>query len=197
MDRPNLDKNISLNDFNELYWLKQELVDFCRNIGISTSGGKIKIAERIRHYLSTGELLKTETLKIKPTSKFNWDKEKLTRETIITDNYKNGENIRRFFINEIGSHFTFNVIFMKWVKENRGKTLGDAINEWNRIYNLKKEKNYVSEIDPQFEYNKYMRAFLNDNPDFSSQDAMKFWKLKRSQRGTNEYEKTDLLLGKK
>ena len=49
---------------------------------------------------------------------------------------------------------------MKWIKENVGKTLGDAIIEWNRINELKKDKNYVSEIDPQFEYNRYMRAFL-------------------------------------
>jgi len=192
MDRPNLNENISVKDFNEFYWLKQELVDFCRIIGISTSGGKLEIADRIRHYLSTGNVKSTETKKIKNTSKFDWENEKLTRETIITDNYKNGENVRSFFEREIGSHFAFNVIFMKWMKENVGKNLNDAIVEWNRIYNLKKDKNYISEINPQFEYNRYMRAFLNDNPGLSSKDAMKYWKLKRSQRGTNEYERKDL-----
>jgi hypothetical protein len=57
---------------------------------------------------------------------------------------------------------------------------------------LKIVQNYVSEIDPQFEYNRYMRAFLTDNPELSSKDAMRHWKLKRSQRGTNEYERKDL-----
>lgn len=194
MDRPNLDKKISLKDFNEFYWLKKELIDFGRTIGISTSGGKIEIANRIRDYLSTGKIIKTETNKIKITSKFSWNNETLTRETIITDNYKNGENVRCFFVREIGPHFAFNVIFMKWIKENVGKNLDDAITEWNRIYDLKKDKNYISEIDPQFEYNRYMRAFLNDNPELSSKDAMKFWKLKRSQRGTNEYDRKDLEL---
>jgi hypothetical protein len=194
MDRPNLDKNISVKDFNEFYWLKQELIDFCRSIGISTNGGKIEIADRIRHYLSTGNVPKTGTNKFKSISKFNWDNEILTCETIITDNYKNGENVRSFFVREIGSHFAFNVIFMKWVKENVGKNLGDAITEWNRISDLKKDKNYVSEIDPQFEYNSYMRTFLNDNPELSSKDAMKYWKLKRSHRGTNEYDRKDLEL---
>ena len=194
MDRPNLDKKISLKDFNEFYWLKKELVDFGRTIGISTSGGKIEIADRIRDYLSTGKVTKIETKKIKITSKFSWNNETLTRDTIITDNYKNGEKARSFFVREIGSHFAFNVIFMKWIKENVGKNLGDAIAEWNRIYDMKNDKNYVSEIDPQFEYNRYMRAFLNDNPELSSKDAMKFWKLKRSQRGTNEYDRKDLEL---
>jgi len=194
MDRPNLDKYISVIDFNEFYWLKQELIDFCRIIGISTNGGKIEIADRIIHYLSTGKVPNIETNKFKSTSKFNWNNEILTYETIITDNYKNGENVRSFFVREIGSHFTFNVIFMKWLKVNIGKNLGEAITEWNRIYDLKKDKNYISEIDPQFEYNRYMRAFLNDNPELSSKDAMKYWKLKRSQRGANNYYRKDLEL---
>ncbi len=102
--------------------------------------------------------------------------------------------MRRFFIQEIGSHFRFNVVFMRWMKENVGKTLGDAIMEWKRIEALTKDRNYVSEISPQFEYNKYMRAFLKDNPHLSGKDAMKFWKLKSAQRGSNEYDKKDLEL---
>lgn len=194
MERPILDKNISVSDFNDFYWLKQELVDFCRSIGISTRGGKIEITESIRNYLTTGKGTKNDTQKSKRLSKYKWEKEILTRETIITDNYKNGKNVRSFFLREIGSHFAFNVIFMKWIKENEGKNLGDAIAAWNLIYNLKKDKNYVSEIGPQFQYNRYMRAFIKDNPTLSSKDAMKFWKLKRLQRGTNEYDRTDLEL---
>jgi hypothetical protein len=193
MDRPNLNKTISLTDFNEFYWLKEELIDFCKTVGISTSGGKIAIADRIRHYLQTGEIPAVPT-KPQRKSRFNWDTEPLTTETVITDNYKNGENVRNFFIQTIGSHFSFNVVFIKWMKENVGKTLADAIAEWKRIHDLKKDANYVSRIEPQFEYNRYMRAFLNDNPTLTSKDAMKFWKLKRTQRGTNDYQRSDLEL---
>jgi hypothetical protein len=194
MNRPELSKQLSLTDFNDFCWLKAELIEFCKSVGIPSSGGKIDIANRIRHYITTGQVIEREkkTVKIKPS--FNWDKEKLTRNTIITDNYKNGENVRHFFIEEIGARFSFNIIFIKWMKDNIGKTLGDAIVEWKRINDLKKDKNHISEIDPQFEYNRYMRAFLKDNPYLSSKDAMKFWKLKRAQRGTNEYEQTDLEL---
>lgn len=191
-NRPNLDRNISLADFDDFYWLKVELVDFCKRVGISTSGGKIDISDRIRHYILTGKTSVIESKKLKSKSKFDWNKENLTLQTEITDNYKSGENVRSFFIKEIGPHFAFNVVFMKWIKENVGKTLGDAIFEWNNINELKKDKGYVSEIDPQFEYNRYMRAFLADNPDLSSKDVMKHWKMKRAKRGTNEYERTDL-----
>ncbi len=194
MDKPILNKEISLEGFNDFYWLKKELVHFCRTIGISSTGGKIEISNRIRTYLSTGKIVKQAKNTHKITSKFDWANEVLTKNTLITDSYKNGENVRNFFIQEIGSHFKFNVIFMKWMKENVGKTLNDAIIEWKRIETLKKDRNYVSEIKPQFEYNKYMRAFLKDNPNLSSKDAMKFWKLKSSKRGSNEYNKKDLEL---
>jgi hypothetical protein len=80
------------------------------------------------------------------------------------------------------------------MRENVGKNLGDAITAWNSIYEMKKDKNFVSEIDPQFEYNSYIRAFLKNNPELSVKDAMKYWKLKRAQRGSNEYEHNDLNL---
>lgn len=193
MNKPKLTKHISLDNFNDFYWLKTELITFCRSLGISTSGGKIEIAERIRYYIKTGKIIKKPAGN-KKQSKFNWSQEVLTKETIITDNYKNGRNVRGFFIREIGSHFSFNVIFIKWIRENAGKTLKDAIDEWEKINEIKKVKGYESTIDPQFEYNRYIRAFLKDNPDLSGKDARKFWKLKKEKRGNNDYERDDLKL---
>lgn len=194
MERPPLDKKISLTDFNDFYWLKEELIEFCRQNDIKTFGGKIELAKRIQNFLLTGEKATQVEPTHKPKSNFNWNTEKLDNSTLITDNYKNTENVRAFFINEIGANFSFNVKFMNWLKGNVGKTLADAVKEWKELDNLKKDKNYVSEIAPQFEYNKYMRAFLADNPNLTSKDAMKFWKLKSAKRGTNEYERADLTL---
>jgi hypothetical protein len=194
LKRPILDQNISLADFNDFYWLKVELGTFCKHIGIPATGGKIEMAEKIRHYLLSGEIQAKKKGTKTPTSNFDWNKEKLARQTIITDSYKNTANVRLFFKTEIGSHFSFNVIFMKWMKDHIGKTLDEAIQEWNRIKILKKDKNYLPEIEPQFEYNQYIRAFSADNPTLSGNDARKFWKLKRAKRGSNAYERNDLSL---
>lgn len=83
---------------------------------------------------------------------------------------------------------------MNWIKANVGKTLNDAVEEWKKINDLKKDKNYQTEIAPQFEYNRYMRAFLADNPALTTKDAMEYWKLKKAQRGSNAYEREDLKL---
>lgn len=193
MKRPNLDKNITLKDFNDFYWSKHELIEFCKSIKIPyTAAGKLEIADRIRYYICTGEIMEIKT--VRKQSNFNWNAEKLTCETLITDNYKNGKNVRNFFIQEIGTHFSFNVRFLKWMKENIGRTLGDAVNEWKKINDMKNDKNYTKEISPQFEYNRYIRAFLDDNPNLSTKDAIKYWKIKKSERGTNEYNRKDLEL---
>jgi hypothetical protein len=195
MDRPTLNDSISLQDFKDFYWLKEELVAFCKTKGISSLGGKIDIANRIALFLETGQIVKNVgNTSEKATSKFDWNKEELTLETVITDNYKSSENVRQFFMQQIGSHFHFTVDFMKWIKSNSGKNLGDAIAEWQRLEEQKKDKNFKTDIAPQFEYNRYMRDFLADNPDMSSKDAMKYWQLKRATRGEKTYNKSDLNL---
>lgn len=191
MDRPDLDKNISLEDFKDYYWLKEELVIFCKQIGIDHTGGKIEISERIELFISTGCISGKGNNRIeKKKSDFDWNREPLSLSTIITDNYKNTQNVREFFSKEIGKNFSFNVNFMNWMKNNTGKTLKDAIIEWERINNLKKENK--TEIAAQFEYNKYIRDFMTDNPDKTIKDAIKYWKLKRAERGSNMYKRSDL-----
>ncbi|MEO6134306.1 MAG: DUF6434 domain-containing protein [Ginsengibacter sp.] len=192
--KPILNKNISLKDFQEFYWLKKELAYFCKSNSINATGGKIELSERIIYFLQHGEVPALAINTSKKNSKFDWNKEKLTLDTIITDNYKNTQNVRTFFIMELGSDFSFNVKFMNWFKENSGKKLSDAIKEWKGILEQKKDKDFQSEIAPQFEYNKYIRAFLADNPNKTLKDAMKFWKLKSEQRGRNDYERKDLEL---
>ncbi len=194
MARPKLNKNISLDDFQNYYWLKEELTAFCQEIGICRTGGKIEIAFRIEKYLKTGVIIKNpESGKKKSSSQFDWNKETLSPETIITDNYKNTRNVRNFFSKMIGSHFKFNVEFMAWMKENYGKKLNDAIEKCNEIAALKKSGAHKTTIAPQFEYNQYMRDFLEANPTLSSKDAMKCWKMKRNKPGTNRYDKDDLI----
>jgi hypothetical protein len=194
MNRPKLDKDISLKDFKDYYWLKEELVGFCRVIGINSSGGKLDIFNRIIKFLENGVVIeKSDIKRISIISTFDWNIEELSISTLITDNYKNTENVREFFQQNIGAHFKFNVEFMNWMKSNQGKTLGDAMVKWIEIAKLKKSKDYKTEIAPQFEYNTYMRDFLNDNPDLSSKDAMNSWKIKRDKPGVKKYEKEDLM----
>jgi len=193
--RPKLDKDITPRDFLDFYWLKEELIQFCRDVDMKKSGGKIEIANRVAHFLKTGQKdLPGDKKTISPKSKFDWHSETLTLETKITDNYKNTANVRRFFLKEIGKHFKFNVVFMNWMKSNSGKTLSDAIDAWKNIKTESKNRSEPKSISPQFEYNTYLRDFLADNPGAKRDEGIALWKIKRSMRGDNVYRKEDLRL---
>ena len=65
--------------------------------------------------------------------------------------------------------------------------------EWHKEQELMKNPNFVKEIAPQFEYNTYIRDFMKDNPDKTRNDAIKYWKIKKSEPGSNKYSKEDLI----
>ena len=48
-----LTKDLNPDEFNDYYFLKEELKDFCRSEGLKVSGSKGDLEKRIIHYLST------------------------------------------------------------------------------------------------------------------------------------------------
>lgn len=52
---------------------------------------------------------------------FDWHSETLSDETIITKNYKNTQNVRRYFQSHFGINWKNNTRFMAWLKKIRGK----------------------------------------------------------------------------
>jgi len=190
-ERPILDTKISIKDFKDFYWLKVELVDFCRKNGIGSSGGKIEIANRISEYLETGNIPRTKTQKNKKLPK---PTQPITKDTIIGIEYRSYKEKKEFLKSVIGKQFHFTVHLLDFFKQNAGrKTYGDLINEWYKERELKKDPNFVKEIAPQFEYNTYIRDFMKDNPNKTRNDAIKYWKIKRTKPGSNKYSKSDLI----
>jgi len=63
---------------------------------------------------------------------FDWHSSPITRKTPITSSYRNTQNVRRFFRSQCGPEFKFDISFMAWLKEATNKTMGDAVEEWQR-----------------------------------------------------------------
>jgi hypothetical protein len=63
---------------------------------------------------------------------FDWHGGQIDRATLITIDYRNTHNVRRFFKAECGEHFRFDRTFMAWLKAAAGKTMGEAADEWSR-----------------------------------------------------------------
>ncbi|MBL7993682.1 MAG: hypothetical protein JNN25_19750 [Candidatus Kapabacteria bacterium] len=84
---------------------------------------------------------------------------------------------------------------MDWMKANVGKTLGDAVQEWERLRERTADKKFASHIPEGNQFNQYMRDFFADNPDKTIEEARHYWKLKRSlPLGRHRYERSDLQL---
>ena len=185
-DRPELSRELKSKEFLEYYYLKEELVRFCRENGLPTSGGKEELTERIVFFLDTGRIQSAKTVR---TQKHKVSV--ITKESIIESDLVCSELHRAFFKSEIGESFSFNVAFQKWLRSNSGKTYADAITAYKEIQSTKKTGQKV--IDKQFEYNTYVRDFFDDNKGASLADAIKSWKYKKSIKGHNKYERSDLV----
>lgn len=189
-NRPNITSITSGAELKRWYWLKAELVGYCRLIQLPYSGSKAAITERIAEWIDTG-VVKQAKPKTRASS-FNWATAELTLDTIITDSYTNGPNARQFFKQQLGDTFRFNIAFMNWMKENCGKTLADAVETYKTIQAARKQSGYKSDIPKSNQYNQYVRDFFAANTDLSTADARKCWAYKRSHPGHNRYEESDL-----
>lgn len=185
-ERPSLDKNLDSETFRNFYYLKDELVDFCRKNSLPVSGGKIEITDRIACFLDTGEIQSAPKVKRKAMTLSD-----ITENTIIEVDFVCSEKHRKFFKEHIGNGFSFNVVFQKWLKSNAGKTYKEAIITYYQILEDKKKRK--TKIDKQFEYNAYIRAFFADNQGRTLDEAIRCWKYKIQLQGHNRYEKSDLV----
>lgn len=184
-ERPNLTKELKVETFLNYYYLKEELINFCKEYNLPSSGSKIELTNRIAYFLKTGLIQKPERKKT-----IKQHHQDITEDSLIEPNFVYSEENRAFFVSKIGKSFSFNVLFQKWLKTNAGKTYKDAINAYYEILNTKKKTN--TPIDKQFEYNTYIRDFFKENHNKTLADAIICWKYKKSLPGHNRYEPSDL-----
>lgn len=185
-ERPILDMSLDSKIFKEFYYLKEELVIFCRNNNLQATGSKEELTNRIIEFLETGK----KTFKAHNKRKASVS-DIITLDTKIESNFVCSEKHRKFYKEQIGDNFSFNVLFQKWLKNNTGKTYQESIQSYYQI--LEDKRKNKATIDKQFEYNTYVRDFFSNNKDKSLDDAIKCWKYKKSLKGHNKYEKDDLI----
>lgn len=184
-ERPALDRELDSKTFRDFYYLKEELVDFCRKNGLPASGGKIEITDRIAYFLDTGKIQSPSSSRKRAAEITD-----IQEDTEIEPDFVCSERHRAFFKEQIGNRFTFNVAFQKWLKNNAGKTYKEAVAAYEQI--LEDKKKGKTKIEKQFEYNTYIRDFFADNQGRSLEEAIKCWNYKKRMQGHNRYERADL-----
>jgi len=110
--RPDLSTIQDAETFLSWYWLKAEMMALCRRFNLPTHGSKAQLQERIRRHLNGEPPLPHRK---RATSGFNWARETLTLETVITEDVSFGTNMRQFMRHHVGARFHFSVPFMTLV----------------------------------------------------------------------------------
>ncbi|MBM7715397.1 hypothetical protein JOC94_002384 [Bacillus thermophilus] len=184
--RPSLTKNASVESFKAFYWLKEELQSFCRENGISASGSKIEISNRIETFLRTGEIKKTA--RKSKTNKKVQPQADLSLDTVIMENHRCSQHVRAFFKSVI-PNFHFSTYIQNYFKNNVGKTYRDVVDAWYEEEERKKDPSYKKNIAPQFEYNQFIRDFFADpkNKGKSRKEAIAAWNVIKQFPGSNKY----------
>jgi SAP domain-containing new25/Domain of unknown function (DUF6434) len=181
--RPPLTKDISIQDFRDFYWLKEELQEFCRQHGLSASGSKQELAKRIEIFLQTGKIDKPAR---QVSGKF--DDSNLSLDTVITENHRCTQKVRAFF-RSIIPNFYFSTFIQNYFKNNVGKTYRDVVKAWYEEEERKKDPSYNKSINSQFEYNQFIRDYFADpkNEGKTLKDAIDAWNEVKKKPGENKY----------
>lgn len=184
--RPNLLPGLHADDFGSFYWLKKELLQFCRTYGIAASGSKQDLEARIKVFLNTGDVNKAS--KARPSiAKLPAQPLVLKLDAPVPIGFRCSYEARDFFIQYLGPSFRYSVALQKYVRENPGITFFQVIEEYKRQQDAKAL--HTSRIDSQFEYNQFTRDYFLDpaNQGKSRQDCIEAWHRIKAQRGPRTY----------
>lgn len=187
--RPDIQTVQTATELKKWYWLKAELVSLARQFGVAYSCNKPELLSRLCHWLETGE--KVAEHKRQVLSTFDWSKAPLSKDTVITDSYRNTQNMRRFMRKHAADHFAFSNEFMAWMKAAQGKTLQEAIEFWLALDRKKKLDGYREKPLPQNQYNQFSRAISRAKPGISASEIRRIWALKIMLPGPHVYSDGD------
>lgn len=170
-ERPALSAELSEKEFLRWYWTLAELQPFARSLGLSSSGAKALVTERIAAHLG-GRAAAIPVSKPQTTPQLSGP---LTTNTVIPLGQKSTTVLRQFFLRELGNHFTFDGHMRQFLANSDGATLGDAIDHWHATRG--------TELPPQsksLEFNAFTKEWHRVHPDGSAADCRAAWGRYRS-----------------
>lgn len=173
--RPDLTADLAPAEFLAWYWLKEEMVQFCRANGLPTAGSKPELESRIEAFLA-GQPLAKRTSPARPATKMP---STFRPEMRIEPGWRCNPALGAYFRSTLGNGFRFNKPMRDFIHTQCGKALLEA------------EHCYLASIRPgavrppilrQLEYNQHLRDFYAAHPGATRKDAIEAWWQKRRSR---------------
>ena len=166
--RPLLEQTLTGAELLRWYWLKDELVDFARALGLGVGGGKEALTTRIAAHLDGEEFHEAKVNRVTARGQLG---SRLTADTVIPIGQRCSQNLRRWFDEQIGPSFRFNQEMRDFFAHTDGtQTLDDALQHWHAT-----RERGPNNIDRQFEFNRFTRAWHLHNPQGTRQELLVAW----------------------
>ncbi|MCC5791935.1 MAG: hypothetical protein JJT82_04895 [Legionellaceae bacterium] len=185
---PPLVSGLNAEVFRQHYYDKQELMVFCREKGISTTGLKEDLNKRIETYLRTGHVIvaKPVSHSSKPDSQGGL---RLDKRVV---NYKSDPTTRAFFEKHIPDFKGFSALVQKQIKlrlaEGDEFTYGDAIEMHKQFMRDKQSGRLTTVAHDSCQYNQFFMDYKADvDPKLHSNKEA--WMLVRQSAGPKTYQR--------
>lgn len=171
--RPKLTPALDGQEFLRWYWLKDELIEFARELGVRASGGKELLASRIVAALDGAPF--AEPAAQHPAGGRQLT-DPVTASTVIPPGQRCSQVVRGWFIQKVGDSFRFDQEMREFFAATDGtQTLQDALDHYRAT-----RAQGTKPIGSQFEYNRFTRAWHEANPDGSRDELLAAWREYRS-----------------
>lgn len=172
MERPELSVGLAAEEFRRWYWLKEELVTFCRDQGLSSSGLKREIESRIAVFLEEGRRRRATG----GNRRAGVMPERFSMHSVIGEGWRCGPALGKFLRGELGEGFRFNAAVREFIHNGVGRRLGEIAAVYRESLGRKRE------IPEQLEYNRHFREYFQEHPGASREETIAAWWQKRGKR---------------
>ncbi len=162
--RPALSRALGEEDFRRWYWTLEELRRFARALGVSPSGRKAEVGERIAAELSG----RSQPTNVRSTTTDRLSGP-LTRNTVIPPNQRATQELRRYFEGAIGKSFRFNG-HMRALLGKGNVTLGEALDFWYATLGSE-----LPDQSESLEFNRFTKAWHRAHPGGTPAQSRAAW----------------------
>jgi hypothetical protein len=173
--RPALSSSLPAEEFRSWYWLKEELIAFCRDVKLPYAGSKADIETVIVAHLERRNALpmrapRRATVRM-PTS--------FTLDDVIGEGWTCNPALGAFFREHAGRGFRFNKAMRDFIHYGAGRTLAEAVACYHQSVVKDQPKR---DIAPSLEYNRHTREYYATHPNATRAQVIAAWWEKRGKR---------------
>lgn len=168
--RPEPDEVSDEATLRRWYWLRAELAQMAKHRGVSTSGGKTQLTDRLADHFAG----RAHAPAASSPARQDRLPPMLTAATRIEPGQRCTQRLREWCTAQVGSGFAFTGPVRAAV--DRGDTtLGEVVELWRATRHAR-----TTQIGPQFELNRFARAWHADNPDGAHAAMLSAWHIHRN-----------------